>query len=151
MRGGTPVEERRERPGACKCARQGSHLGPLRLGSSAQGPGWGREGGGEGEEGQPLSHPGAGVDLSLQERVLVVLRNTALGNRLPARSPGAARLGHHLSFYSNPPPPSGSRLELPSPPRGRSDSQAQREDFRFLKGGVLQSGDQVLKHRVLTP
>lgn len=82
MRGGTPVEERRERPGACKCARQGSHLGPLRLGSSAQGPGWGREGGGEGEEGQPLSHPGAGVDLSLQERVLVVLRNTALRNRL---------------------------------------------------------------------
>ena len=65
--------------GACKCARQGSHLGSLRLSSSAQGPRWGREGGGEGEEEQPLSQPG---DLSLQERVLVVLRHTALGNRL---------------------------------------------------------------------
>ena len=128
MLGGTQVEERRERRGVCKSARQGNHLGSLRLSSSAQGPRWGREGGGEGEEEQPLLRPGArGGSFSATQ---------LWATDCSTRSPGAARLGQHLSFYSKPP-----RLPLGGPfPAPRAISQAQRDDFRFLEGVCCNQG-----------
>lgn len=118
MLGATQVEERRERRGVCKSARQGSHLGSLRLSSSAQGPRWGREGGGEGEEEQPLLRPGA--------RGGSFLAGAGAGGSPPHSSgqqtapPG--RLGQRgwVTTCHFTPNLLGSLLEVPSPPRGRS-------------------------------
>ena len=144
MWGGTQVEKWRERLGACKCARQGSHLGSLRLSSSAQGPRWGREGGGEGEEEQPLSQPG---DLSLQERVLVVLRHTALGNRLLHPVAWGSAVGSPpVILLQTTPAPSWRPF-----PRPEGDQSGAAWWLQIPRRGVLQSGSQVLKHRVLTP
>ena len=130
MRGGTQVEERRDRLGACKCARQGSHLGPLRPGSSAQGPGWGREGGVEGERAAALPAGARGASF--------VAGAGAGGSPQYSSGQPTARPGRGgqrswviaLLFYSKPP-----RLPLGGPfPAPTAISQAQRDDFRFLEG-----------------
>lgn len=101
---GGDTGRRRDRLGACKCARQGSHLGSLRLGSSAQGPGWGREGGGEGEEGSRFPGRRAGCIFRCRSGCWWFIAIQLWATDCSARSPGAAQLGHHLLFYSKPIP-----------------------------------------------